>query len=67
MKSEVQAISMTCEMQSRRSPRIVYIAWVVQKKMFIILNAYLPKSHGTGAIKSVSESMFMKITKLDSP
>ena len=45
---------------------IIYIAWAVQEKMFIILNARLAETHGIGAVKPVSESMFTKITKLDS-
>ena len=42
------------------------IAWAVQEKMFIVLNARLAETHGIGAVKPVSESMFTKITKLDS-
>ena len=34
--------------------------------MFIILKACLAETHGIGAVKPVSTSMFTKITKLDS-
>ena len=45
---------------------LVCIVWAVQEKMFIILNARLAETHGIGAVKPVSKSMFTKITKLDS-
>ena len=44
---------------------IVCIVWAVQEKMLIILNDRLAKTHGIEAVKPVSKSMFMKITKLD--
>ena len=47
---------------------IICIAWAVQEKMFIILNARLAETYGIGigAVKAMSKSMFTKITKLDS-
>ena len=45
---------------------IICITWAVKEIMFIIFNARLAETCGTGAVKPLSKCMFTKITKLDS-
>ena len=39
------------------------VAWAVQEKVFVIFNSSLAETHGTGALKIMSKSMFAKATK----
>ena len=45
---------------------MICIAWAVQEKMFVVLDARLVETHGTRAMESFSKSTLARITKLDS-